>query len=211
MKTQVKMLDKSMMTKLPKENFLSSLLPRLQEEKTQQFATLVMTLAAIAIFSFFAISPTLTTIAQLNKQLQDNQYVDQKLTDKIAALASLQQKYAKLQTDLPVVLNAIPTTPEMAVLVGQIQSIAAQSNVSLQRIQTFPVDITTVKLPPEASTSYAISYDITGTPTDLGTFLGNIASFDRLITIDNISLARQSANDPAQRMTIKGNAYFKQQ
>ncbi|MDE2589492.1 MAG: type 4a pilus biogenesis protein PilO [Patescibacteria group bacterium] len=199
------------MTKLPKENFLSSLLPRLQEEKTQQFATLVMTLTAIGIFSFFAISPTLSTIAQLNKQLQDNQFVDQKLTEKIANLATLQQKYAKLQNDIPVVLNAIPVTPEMAILVGQIQTIAQQSNVDLQQIQTYPVDITTVILPPEASTAYAISYDLRGAPQDLETFLGNLIAFDRLITIDNISASKETANETVMRMTVKGNAYFKQQ
>ena len=210
MKTPLKIFDKSILSGLPKENFISSLLPRLQEQKTQQFTTLVMTLAAIGIFVFFAISPTLSTIAQLNKQLEDSQFVDQKLTEKITNLATLQQKYAKLQNDIPVVMDAIPTTPEMAILIGKIQSITEQSSVQLQRVQTFPVDVTTVKLPPTSSTSYGITFDVSGTPQQLGLFLSNLASFDRLLTIDNVSLVKQSPNDSTLRMTIKGKALFKQ-
>lgn len=210
MKTPLKIFDKSILSGLPKENFISSLFPRLQEQKTQQFTTLVMTLAAIGIFVFFAISPTLSTIAQLNKQLEDSQFVDQKLTEKITNLATLQQKYAKLQNDIPVVMDAIPTTPEMAILIGKIQSITEQSSVQLQRVQTFPVDVTTVKLPPTSSTAYGITFDVSGTPQQLGLFLSNLASFDRLLTIDNVSLVKQSPNDSTLRMTIKGKALFKQ-
>jgi Tfp pilus assembly protein PilO len=209
MKT-IKILDKSVLGRLPKENFIASLLPRLQEEKTQQFTTLVFTLAAIAIFAFFAISPTLSTIAQLNKQLEDSQFVDQKLAEKITNLSQLQQNYAKLQKDIPVVLDAIPANPEMAILTGKIQAITDQSSVALQRIQTFPVDITTIKLPPTASTSFGITFDVSGTPQQLGLFLNNLASFDRLVTIDNISLVKQSPNDATLRMTVKGRAFFKQ-
>lgn len=203
-------LDQSLLKNLSKGNYISKLLPRMQEERTQTFMTLAMTLVAVGIFGFFAISPTLSTIAQLNKQLDDSQFIDQKLSQKINDLGQLQQKYAKLQNDLPVVMSAIPVSPDIATLVGQIQAIAQSSNVQLARVQTFPVDITSVILPSNSSTSFGISLDVSAQPKDLIIFLGNLTAFDRLLTIDNIALVKQSPNDSNLRMTVKGLAFFKQ-
>ena len=210
MKIPLKILDGSLLKKLPKEGYISKLLPRIQEEHTRVFMTFAMTLFAVGVFGFFAISPTLSTIAQLNKQLDDSRFIDEKLTQKIANLAVLQQKYTKLQGDLPVVLSAIPVYPDIGILVGQIQGVSETSNVALLRVQTFPVDITAVKLPPTASTSFGISFDVQGEPKDLTTFLENITSFDRLITIDNVSVVKQAPTDSNLRMSIKGKAFFKQ-
>src|SRR5258708_38461213 len=94
---------------LPKNFNLFVTFPRLKEEKTRSYATFVMTLIAICIFGFFAINPTVGTIIELNKQLNDSKYVDQQFVEKIANMATLQTAYSGLQNDVPFVLNAIPT------------------------------------------------------------------------------------------------------
>lgn len=53
------------------------LLPNLKGEKTQKFTTLILTFFALSFFGLLAINPTISTISELNKELEDNKFVDQ--------------------------------------------------------------------------------------------------------------------------------------
>src|SRR5215469_6686309 len=82
------------------------LLPNMQEEKTRSFVTLILTFAALSFFGIFAINPTLTTIANHEKQISDDTQVDQQLKTKINNLSSLEQQYNLLGNDLTNILSA---------------------------------------------------------------------------------------------------------
>jgi len=194
---------------LPKNIHLTTLLPRLQEEKTRAFTTLAFTLIAIVIFGLFAINPTLGTIADLSKQLDDSNFVNQQLTQKVANLTKLQQQYATTQKDIPVVLAAIPTTPTIALFIGQIQTIANTANVELVRFQTFPVEIPLGDQPVASYTSYIFSADVQGDLTNINAFITSLNSFSRITTIDGISVTQVNAGGVQTRANIRGKVYFK--
>ena len=188
---------------------MASLLSRLKEERTQSFATLALTLIAIAIFGFFAISPTLSTIADLQKQLDDSKFVDNELTKKISALTSLQGKYNQMQKTIPIVLNAVPTTANITNFVAQLQTIGEDNNMQIASIQTYPVDISSLVGPTTRYSSFAFTIDATGSPSDVSHFLSEISSFNRLVILDNISLNQTLQGSTSLRLNIKGNVYFK--
>jgi Tfp pilus assembly protein PilO len=198
---------------LPKNFNLFVTFPRLKEEKTRSYTTFVMTLLAIIIFGFFAINPTLGTIIELNKQLADNKYVDQQFVEKIANLAVLQAKYSKLTNDIPIVLNALPTNPNIPTFLAQIQAVATDSNIQLARLQVQPVDISNIPQPVTGYLSFSFAVVATGTTDQASNFIDGISGFNRLITIDNISIAKDQPDDNSQssgiRLNIKGRAYFK--
>ena len=118
-----------------------ALMPDLRQEKAKKFTTIVLTLITSIILGLFAISPTLSTIANLQKQINDDQFVDQKLQEKINDLTTLQQNYADIQNDLPVIYAAIPNSTQIPILVGEIQSIAQDSSLKLDSFQTYEVDL----------------------------------------------------------------------
>jgi len=192
-----------------KDMYLVTLLPRLKEEKTRSFITIVTTLVAISCFGFFAINPTLNTIAQLNKQLADNKYVDQQLIDKEANLQTLQTNYTALQNDLPIVFSGVPSTNNSITLLGQVQAIAQKTNVSLEHMQTLPFELSSQPAPVTGFTSYAFSIDATGQSNAINDFILTFNSFDRLATIDGLSFSKASAVNDTVRLNIKGKAYFK--
>lgn len=203
----MKLTTKSLFSTLPKD--ATSLLPRLQDEKTRKYTTLVLTLIAIIFFGFFAINPTLGTIAELRKHLEDNQYVDQQLVTKIANLSSLQQRYTQIQPDLPIILTAIPTSPTMSYFFGQIQSLASDNNIQITRIQSFPVEIGSLLSPTTKYTSFAFVVDISGTYTDVINFLNALSDFNRVIVIDGITITKPSPTNQTIRANVKGKAFFK--
>lgn len=180
------------------------LLPSIKEERLQKFTTLVLTLIALSFFGIFAISPTLSTIAGLRKELEDNQFVDKQLQQKITNLTSLQQKYTGLKNDLPTILASFPASPDIPLLAAQVQAVAGRS-VIIQNFQTFEVEISKEKV--QKYLSYSFTLTAEGTYNDLNKFLSSLSGMQRIITLDILSLTKKSTGDSLV-LTLKGKAYF---
>ncbi len=193
----------------PKESKLFlSIIPGMKEKRAKQFTTLTLTLLTIAFFGLFAINPTLGTIADLQKQLDDDNFTHQSLQKKIANLTTLQQLYSNLQNTLPPLYDAIPTNLSIDIFMGQIHTLAGTSNVQLTRVQTLPVDITQ-KTAAAKYTTYEFSIEIQGDYANLIKYVTNLANLNRLITLETISITHVGKIDTTFRMQIRGKTYFK--
>jgi Tfp pilus assembly protein PilO len=189
-----------------------ALMPDLKQENTKKFTAIVLTLSASIILGLFAINPTFSTVANLQKQISDNQFVDQQLQTKINNLSALRQKYTGLQNDLPVVYEAIPQSPEIPPLVAQVQTIAQNSNFKLNNFQTFTVDLSKQPTTAQKYSTFDFGFSGQGSYTDMTNFLDKLTNFQRIITIDNLSISRVSTNDnqSALQLSVKGTALFKE-
>lgn len=191
------------------------LLPRFKEKKTQKFTTLILTLAAFSFFGFFAISPTISTITQLQKELEDNRYVNSKLEEKIKNLTLLQQKHSILKADLEnTLMAAIPVGPKVSYFTGQIQAISQNTNVVLSGLQINEVELTKTLFPgvlldddPNNYSYFAFFIGASGSYNNIINFLSVLSSFDRIITFDNVSVSK-GGNDTF-RVSVRGKTYFK--
>lgn len=186
------------------------LLPDFKKEKTQKFTTIILTLSASIILGIFAVSPTLSTIVSLQKQLDDDKFVEQKLQEKINNLSILQQKYASLQNDLPLVFNAIPKSSQIPLLVAQLQGLASETNVKIVNFQTFPIGVSDSVISSKRFSSFDYSISLSGDYQSLINFLDKISKFQRIITVNNISLAKSvGASTSFLQLSVKGSGYFK--
>jgi Tfp pilus assembly protein PilO len=188
-------------------------MPDLKQERTKKFTTIVLTLVASMILGLFAVNPTLSTIANLQKQIDDNMFVDQKLQQKINNLSTLQQKYANVQNDLPVITDAIPASAQMPLLVAEIQTIAKDANLKLNSFQTFEVNLSKEKTTNKNYSSFDFGLSAEGTYQQITDFLDNLVNFQRIITITNISISKSnSVNNTSGtlQLNIKGTAFFKE-
>lgn len=185
-----------------------SLIPTLKEKKTRQFTTLSLTLITIAFFGFFAIGPTIGTITDLQKQLDDSKFVNEALQKKIANLTTLQTKYTDIQTQLEPVLAAVPLDPGFDSLAGQLHQLATQTNVQINRIQTLPLDLSPTALKAQYL-AYAFGIECQGDLVSLQNYMTQLANFNRLITFDTIDYTRVGKIDSTYRMALRGKAYLK--
>lgn len=196
--------------KLANNKNLANILPRLQNEKTKSFTTVVLTLIAIIFFSLFAISPTISTIVDLQKQLQDNQFIEKQLTEKISNLISLQQDYAQIQDNIPVIIDTIPESPSIPLLFGQIQAIIEKTGVTIIRIQSFPVEISNNISPVNSYSSFSFVIDASGSYKIVNDLLSSLKNLNRIITIDGIVISKDSSSSSDDiKVNIKAKAYFK--
>lgn len=196
--------------KVPDNKYLVALLPRLRERRIRTFTTLALTLLTFTIFSVFAISPTLGTITDLQKQISDSEFVNQQLQTKITNLSVLQDNYTRLKPQLPAVYAGIPITAEIAIFLGQLQSIAINSQVTILRVQTLPVDFSSGTLSTKYS-SYSFAIDVSGSQNDIVTFLHNLTSFSRLVSLDALSFGKTTRLADVYTLSIRGSTYFQTQ
>lgn len=188
------------------EKYLQVLLPRLEEKRFRSFTTIVFSLFTLSFFSIFAIAPTLSTITDLKRQISDSEYVNQQLQQKITNLTQLQTQYKKIQPDLPIIYGAIPQDPAVTQLVGELQTVAQDSNVTLKNIQTLPVDISGKTS--STYNSFTFTIDVLGTYAQIQTFLKTLTSFDRIVTIDAMSLTKPLSQTDGYSLSVRGKAYF---
>jgi len=181
----------------------------LSKPKNQQYTTLALTLFILCIFGFFAISPTLSTIAQLRKKIADSKVVLNELQTKNENLDSLNTAYQDLQPDLPTIYAAIPQTPNASLLVGELQRVGQNTQTAIDSIQVDTVAILPIQQALNTTTSFSITINAHGSKDQLDSFIKTLSTLDRLITIDSLSYGG-SANTNSYNLTLKGEAYYEQ-
>ncbi len=207
------------MIKLPKNFFTNlsatqyreylKLLPNMDDKTTQSYTMLGFTLIALSFLGIFAIYPTLSTITELKKTLADLQFVNQELQIKSQNLSTLQGKYQSLTGDLPVVLQAMPETPEAPKIVAQFNSLLTESRLKATSIKMGGLEITSdKKVPMNKAASFVFSLDAEGTYNDMLVFIQRLTHIDRIITLEQISISRESGTGVVM-LSLRGRGYFK--
>ena len=170
-----------------------------------------LTYFTVAFFGIFAIMPTFKTIAQLNKDINDSQAVSDQLSQKAVNLEIAQTNYNKIVNDLDLLDRLLPQKEEFETISWQLNWLASQKGITLTNgnfgsfglvgaktaggLQSLEINLST-------SAPYANTKD----------FLGALTDFDRLISIQEISLSNKAVNNLKNNQnvsaTIKLTAYF---
>lgn len=187
-------------------------MPDLKQERTKKFTTIVLTLVASIVLGLLAINPTVSTIANLRKQIDDGMFVNQKLQQKINNLSTLQQKYANVQNDLSVITAAIPTSAQVPTLVADIQTVAKDADLKLDSFQTLEVNLSKATITDKNYSSFNFGLSAGGSYQQITNFLDNLTNFQRIITITNISISKPNNINSGGilQLSIQGTAFFKQ-
>lgn len=184
-------------------------LPDFKEKKIQAFITIALTLIALSFFAIFAINPTLSTIANLQKQSEDNTFVEQKLDVKFSNLNTLTESYKSIEPELSYVYNALPKTAEVPSLIGQFATLGTQNNIIVSRVQIYEVDLTKTQEGAQKFSTVGFSIEAQGTYINILKYINSVTDFERIVTIDTISLSKGTEKDANLKLSIRGKAYFK--
>lgn len=209
---EVPSINQLIQKSIKKDNYakIVELLPDFKKEKNQKITTIILTLLASIILAVFAVGPTLSTIVKLQKELDDDKFIQQKLQEKINNLSILQQKYTSIQNDLPFVFNAIPKSSQIPLLIAQLQGLANETNVKIINFQTFPVGVSDTVVLSKKFSSFDYEVTVGGDYQSMLNFLDKISKFSRILTINGILISKNvGINTSTLQLTVKGSAYFK--
>lgn len=156
-------------------------------------AALIFSIVCIAFFGTFAIRPTLQTMAQLIKQIDEKKDIDQKLTQKIAALTTAQRELSQKQSQFALLDIAIPPSPQFTELLTVVEKAAAEQSVvftsaTIQKVPTereqdFGLTQTDVNL---ESLPFILTF--TGSYERLTSMLRELGNLQRILIVDHFDI-----------------------
>lgn len=180
-------------------------LNELEKQKIVGYFYIALTLFAVSFFGYFAISPTLNTVTNLNRQYEDNQLIYDALTLKLKNLRNLDNQFVNLQNILPQIDSAIPKNTQIPKLTRQLENLAVRENVEI-----IDLSFNTVDLYPYSDIipifSFLFTINVTGTRNEVESFMRTILRFDRIIGIERIETGRNQ--ESKYTLSLTGRAFF---
>lgn len=190
----------------------STLIQFYQKPVARVSLELILSIGAIIFFAIFAIRPTLLTMADLVKEIEDKTELDQQLGQKIAALSTVQNEYFAVEDQLGVLDEAIPSQPEIEQALKIVEKIASDNQlvISSIQLQELPEDA-----PPEVSfdqkerISLPMNVNLTGDYQSIRQFIEDLRANRRALIVDSIvfSVSEQRQNRKL-RATITVNIQY---
>jgi Tfp pilus assembly protein PilO len=177
-----------------------------ERQKFVSYIYIILTLFTVSFFGIFAISPTLSTIANLNKQKADNEKMYENLKTKLTNMQKLDAFYTANTDRIKMVDTAIPASAQIPTVIKKIESLAQQNSLFISDIETGAITIfpTVEKTPPLYS--FTITMSLVGDSADINSFIGDIINFDRIIGIETIGSG--TTNENRSEVVITGRAFF---
>lgn len=145
----------------PARNFVSQQKVREDLEKfyekpvTKVSLELVLSLVTVLLFALFALRPTLNTMSQLTKEIEDKKVIDTGLTRKLSALATAQNEYLTYRDRFDILDQSIHDSPNLETALFYLEYLVQRENISLSglRIESFPVGVVPVLADDDTSPS----------------------------------------------------------
>lgn len=176
---------------------------------TRVAAGLVLSILCIAFFAVAAIKPTLETMAQLIKQIEEKKEVDQKLTVKINALSTGQRELTQKSQAASVIDTAIPATPDYDTLLLVIEKLATEHGILLTGFTatSVPLERSQTISPTEAGTLESLPFTLSaaGSYEQLIAFVRDLQNLQRIILIDRFDITR-THQDQESRLLLSVSA-----
>lgn len=180
-------------------------LDELEKQKIVAYFYIALTLFAVSFFTFFAISPTLNTVSNLNKQYADNMLILEALKTKLRNLKRLDSQYNQIQSVLPQIYSAIPLTTDIPKLTRQLENLAASDTVEVNDLRFNAVELYPYsgKIP---MYSFLFTISVSGSKENVEKFLADVLHFDRIVGIERIETGRDA--ETKYTLSLTGRAFF---
>lgn len=176
---------------------------------------LFITIGVIMFFAVFAIRPTLLTMSDLIKEIEDKRKLDQALTQKVAALSTGQTEYLNVQPRLTILDEAIPPDPNLVEALKIIEKIASDTQTAVAGIvipelpQVSDPNTTPTNVAPSRQ-DFTLTITLIGDYTRARNFVAGLQAAQRVFIVESINFSISEAEgEPMLVTTVNINMpYF---
>lgn len=175
-----------------------------QKPIAQVSTELFFTIGAIVFLALFAIRPTIVTMTELVKEIEDKSTLSKDLSKKVTSLASVSTEYFSLQDRLTVVEEIVPEQPDTERTLKTIEKIASDNTLSITslQIQAIPqLPTESIEFSKKNPISVAIAMSIEGEFGDIRSFIEDIAQTRPLLTVESINFSQTTDQNENLRLT----------
>lgn len=93
-----------------------------------------LSVLAIIVFAVFAIRPTLLTVSDLIKEIEDKEKIEEQMQRKVAALSSAQDAYLFNKDKFQYLDQAIPPEPQLLYSLKIVEKLASDNSLVIEKI-----------------------------------------------------------------------------
>lgn len=183
--------------------------PVIKNPLVRSFSPFIFSLISLIIFGVFAIRPTVSTIINLQTEIDNNQQILSALTTKAKNLVEGKNNYNQINLEMKKkIVNLIPPQPLVSSVITSLQnSLSNQGTISALQIQPLTIfdDKATKKYPAELKT-IDFTYSISGSYQQISKAIANLSSSPRLLIIDGVIISKQAS--ASTQMNLSGKAFF---
>lgn len=172
-----------------------------QKPEAKVSTALLLTIFTTVFFAVFAIRPTLVTIAELLRKIEDQQQILTEMKKKSASLATAQQEYSAAESTIMLLDQAIPQTPNIDKLIPLLETNASSHEVPLKSLS---VEEFKLKVPdPNTAIAEEIGLSINANASYplIKHFLIDLLRLPRLIHADTVTIGL--GNNPSDQNTTE--------
>ena len=113
-----------------------------QRPEIKASVEVILSVFAVTFLLLMAVRPTLATVAELRKKIEDYEIVDKKLSNKIAQLTRAEEDLRKNSGSLYLFEKAVPDDFDYADLAKRIEIVTIEEGVVLESLNFSRIDIT---------------------------------------------------------------------
>ncbi len=164
----------------------------------------------VSFFSIFALRPTLTTIASLQKAIEKQNTTYDQITQKIETIKVAKNNYLAINpTARERTEQLVPNDTALPTLIEEIRAIAKTYDASIAGLQFEALDLdgkptTLQKTPTQKEIPFTINFR--GEYSTMTQVVESLSKINRLITIDAITM--RSSLDGSITMSINAKAHY---
>jgi len=152
---------------------------------------LFLSLTAVIFFAIFAIKPTLQTMSELVKEVEDKTALEKQLDQKIAALNTAQDQYQKFGDQFYLLEDAIPRRASLIDSLKIIERLSSETDLVVESISLSSVPDEIVSATSDDSVRKVLTFnvDVAGDYLDIRQFIEALINSRRMLIVDQISFS----------------------
>ena len=201
------------MPKTKQQNLQQALIDFYNKPVAKVSLELFFSLVAIIFFAVFAIQPTLKTMTELVKEIEDKRALSEKMDQKIASLSTAQNQYQEYSDQFFLLEEAIPRSANLVDSLKIIEKLAGENNLVIESINLsdVPDDLDIATSDNAERVILTFNINIVGDYLDMRQFVEALMNSRRMLIVDQINFSL--ANDQAYQYltaTVRVNAPYYQ-
>lgn len=156
---------------------------------------LIFSILAVIFFAIFAIKPTLQTMSELVKEIEDKKSLDEQLGQKIASLNTAQTQYQNFSSQFYLLDAAIPKTAELVESLKVVEKLASDNGIVIQGITISSVPDEIVKADADKATRNILTFnvDLSGDYLKIRQFIDDLMKSRRMMLVDQVNFSLGSS------------------
>ncbi len=179
-----------------------------KNKAVRSYSPYFFSILTATILIMFAIKPTISTILNLQKDIQNHQETLNKLKEKSKNITQAKQSLEQLSpTTRAKITGSVPANAAVATIVTSLKGSIPKNASAASVIQLQPVPLTPASISPLPELDLVrFTFNMEGNFEIFLSTLGNIKIAPRSISIDSVTISKQT--EGATIMSMNGKAYF---